>query len=304
MNKTQIFRIPEGISRTSAVKQITEKLSETSGVLVIDLVDATFPLHRDFFLVLSKKFPKDTYILRVKQEKTALLARSLGIQVEIIGVNAEFERKYSQNFATHNMSMWEYFLYELRRGISWLKFTLFERTKKEPKLPHYKKRNSQMILIVLGLISSFTLLFFIFNFAISKSTVTITPEITVAPVTANIVYRADGASGSILASRNVLALKKIEFSLENIQKLSIETVDPNSAKNAQGVVTVYNELTVAQDLRPSTRFVAPDGSVFRTTEWVKIPASRSLNGITEMGVTEVYLVADILDESGKLIGER
>lgn len=306
MNNSHILHIPEWISRTAAIKKIKEELSHTSSVVIIDLVDVTFPLHRDFFLVLSKKFPKDSYILRLKQEKTALLARSLWIQAEVIGLNAEFERKYAKsgNFATHNMSMFEYFLYELRRWVSWVKFSLFERKKQEQKLPYYKKRNSQMILIILGLISSFTLLLFIFNFAISRTTVTITPEVTVAPVTANILYKIENGTGSVIDKKSFITLKKVEFPVEMTQKFSVETIDPNSALNAYGVATVYNELTIAQDLRPSTRFVAPDGSVFRTTDWVKIPASRSLNGITEMWVVEVPLVADIRDESGKIIGER
>lgn len=89
------------------------------------------------------------------------------------------------------MSMMEYFLYEVRRGWLWLKFFLFERHKKDPRLPHYKKHNFQMMLIVGGLVASLVLLLFIFHFAISKSIVTITPKITVSPVSMNIIYRVE-----------------------------------------------------------------------------------------------------------------
>lgn len=161
-----------------------------------------------------------------------------------------------------------------------------------------------MVLIVAGLIASFALLLFIFHFAISKTIITIVPQVTVRPVTANILYRAEGATGSLLSTKNTIALKKMEFPIEASSRFRIDAIDPNSAMNARGVVTIYNELGVTQELRPSTRFVTADGLVFRSTAWAKIPASRSLNGVTEMGVLEIDVVADPNDESGKMIGTR
>lgn len=303
MNNSKLLHIPENTSRTATIKMIKEALANSTSVIYIDLIDVSFPLHRDFFLVLSKKFPKDKYILRVKYEKIAILAQSLGIQAEVVGLNAEFERTYSgTNLATHNMTMWEYFVYEVRRAWLWFKF-LFERQKKE-KILYYKKQSYHIFLIILGLILSFTLLLFIFNFAISKSTILITPEITVKPISANIIYRPKETESSIIDTKNYLELKKIFLPVEFSSKFKVTTVDPSSAKNAKWIVKIYNELSVEQELRPSTRFVAPDGSVFRTSGWIKIPASKSLNGITEMWIIEIELIADTYDESGKLIAER
>lgn len=192
MNNLHTLNIDEKMSRTAALKLIKEELEKHPGVVMIDMLDVSFPLHRDFFLVLSRKFPKDRYILRLKSEKTVALAQSLGMQAEVAGLQAEFERVHkSKNLATHNMSMWEYFLYEIRRGWLWLKFVLFDRKSAEKKLPQFKKHNFQTILIISGLITSFVLLLFIFHFAISKTIITIVPEIMVRPVTANIVYRAE-----------------------------------------------------------------------------------------------------------------
>ncbi len=305
MNNYHTITISAEMSRTAAIKFIKNSLAENPGVIVIDLLEAEFPLHRDFFLVLSRKFPRDRFILRVKSEKIVELTRSLGLQAEVAGIRAEFERAYTgQNIATHNMSMMEYFLYEVRRGWLWLKFVIFERKKDEPKLLHYKKNNFQMALIVAGLILSVVLLLFIFHFAISKTIVTISPQVSVRPVSANIVYRLEGATGSILETKNVLRLKKLEMPVELSQKFSVTSIDAESSRNAHGTVTIYNELTTQQELRPSTRFVTDDGVVFRTKDWVRVPATRSLNGITEMGVVEAEVVADVNDESGKLIGQR
>lgn len=301
-NSTFTLTITEEMSRTEAIKSIKNALAEHPGIITLDILDANFPLHRDFFLVLSRKFPRDRFIIRTKSEKISEMAKALGIQTEIAGLQAEFERYSPEKLATHNMSMFEYFLYEIRRGFLWLKFVLFER-KKEKHL-HYKKRNTQNILIIAGLIVSFTLLAFIFNFAISKTVITITPQVTVQPVSANLVFRTTEATGSLLETKSFLEMKKVELPIETSQKFSVTAVDPASSANATGIVTIYNELSVSQELRPSTRFVTDDGMVFRTENWVNIPPSRSLNGITEIGTIEIPVIADINDESGKLIGER
>lgn len=87
-------------------------------------------------------------------------------------------------------------------------------------------------------------------------------------------------------------------------RFKLNAIDPNSAMNARGVITIYNELTSRQELRPSTRFVTPDGIIFRSLDWVTVPPSRTLNGITEMGSIEIEVVADPYDETGKIIGTR
>lgn len=297
--------IPANISRTAAIKKIKEKIQSSSGVITIDLTEATFPLHRDFFLVLSKKFPRDKMILRLKNDALAQVAKSLWLETEVLGVWAEFEKKYGKNtLTTHNMSMFEYLVYEMKRWWYWLKYIFFERKRWENKLPHYKKNNSNIILIIIGLISSLTLLLFIFHFAISKTIISITPQISVKPVGANIVYRMEWTTGSILTSKSTIPLKKLTFTSSTATKFKIETIDPNSAQNAQWTVTIYNELTSAQELRPATRFMTADWVVYRSVDWAKLPASRSLNGITEMWVTEVNVVADVNDENGKIIGSR
>lgn len=84
--------------------------------------------------------------------------------------------------------MWEYFLYEIRRGGSYIRFLFLEKLFKKQKLKYSKKTTPHFFLIITGLIISVTLLLFIFHFAVSKTSVYITPQITVRPVSANIIY--------------------------------------------------------------------------------------------------------------------
>ncbi len=147
---------------------------------------------------------------------------------------------------------------------------------------------------------SMTLLLFIFHFAVSKTIITITPQISIRPISANIVY-AQGFSGSLLAARNTLSLRQVDIPATYTMRFQLETVDPNSTSNARGVITIYNETTTAQALKPQTRFVTLDGIVFRSVNWVNVPPAKSLNGITEMGTIDVDIVADVRDEAGGII---
>lgn len=93
--KNLTLRIHSDTSRITAIKQINDALDTYVDVIRIDLLDASFPISRDFLLVLSKRFSSDRYILRVADKKTKLAAQSLGIQAEIAGLRAEFDRQYS-----------------------------------------------------------------------------------------------------------------------------------------------------------------------------------------------------------------
>lgn len=87
-------------------------------------------------------------------------------------------------------------------------------------------------------------------------------------------------------------------------KFTLDTIDPNSSTSARGQVTLYNELTSEQALKPNTRFVSEDGVVFRSESWISVPASKTENGITQIGTVDITLRADPADEAGKVIGVR
>jgi hypothetical protein len=41
-------------------------------------------------------------------------------------------------------------------------------------------------------------------------------------------------------------------------KFTVETIDPNSSTSAAGRITLYNELTTVQALKPFTRFITEE----------------------------------------------
>jgi hypothetical protein len=85
---------------------------------------------------------------------------------------------------------------------------------------------------------------------------------------------------------------------------NVMTIDQISTKNAYGTVDIYNELRQEQVFRPATRFVTDDGIVFKTTEWIKVPPTKTLSGTTTIGKITANLVADTYDLKNEIIGVR
>ena len=302
MNK-KILYITRDMSHMVAIKEIAREYKDNHEFMIIDLSAANFSLSRDFFLVLSRRLPSDTYKVILADTSAATIARSLGMQVEMMWTQAEFDRQYGdKDLTTHNMSMSEYFRYEIKRGIQYLWFIFFERTQAKKRIIHMKKNGSPFALIIIGLIMSITLLLFIFHFAVSKTIVTIVPQVSIRPISTNIVYAE--STWSVLSTKNTLTLKKIKIPVTHSMKFQLETVDPNSTTNARGIITIYNELPSEQALKPQTRFITLDGIVFRSLNWIAVPPARTINGITEMWSIDVDVMAAVRDDAGGIIGEK
>lgn len=76
---------------------------------------------------------------------------------------------------------------------------------------------------------------------------------------------------------------------------NVTTIDEMSTKNAYGTVEIYNELRQEQVFRPTTRFATDDGVVFKTNEWLKVPATKTLSGVTVIGKVTTTLMSDTYD---------
>ncbi|NQU77468.1 hypothetical protein HQ544_02105, partial [Candidatus Falkowbacteria bacterium] len=98
-----------------------------------------------------------------------------------------------------------------------------------------------------------------------------------------------------------------EWSITNPDKISGETLDTEIEKEktfkvtseggekktgiAHGMITVFNDQGVAQDLIKKTRFKSDNGAVFRIKEAIKVPAK---------GKTEIEVFADEEGEAGNV----
>lgn len=82
MNKIPLI-IPKDLNQIEAVRRIKSEKENNPGLLVVDLSNVSFPLSRDLFFVLAKRFHKDDIKLIVRDEQERLLARSFDLYAEL-----------------------------------------------------------------------------------------------------------------------------------------------------------------------------------------------------------------------------
>lgn len=159
-----------------------------------------------------------------------------------------------------------------------------------------------MFFLIIGLITSLSLLAFIFYFAVSKTYVVITPELGIKTISRNIVFAQK--ESSVLDNKNTVNVRPINLEIPMEYTFNVTTIDQMSTKNAYGTVDIYNELGQEQVFRPATRFATEDGIVFKTNEWIKVPPTRTFSGVTVIGKTTTTLIADTYDLRGDIVGVR
>lgn len=251
--------------------------------------------------LLLYRFPMKRFSFITNSSELRKMGESLGIRFFQKNDDIEFEKEYAKNhILRHNFTFLEYTRYEIGKLLSRLVFlskkkTLFYKNKKIG-------RDSNVFLLIVGLVTSLSLLVFIFYFAVSKTYVTITPELGVKTVSRNIVFTQKEAS--VFDSKNIVNVRPVHLEVPLEYTFNVTTIDEMSTKNAYGTVEIYNELRQEQVFRPATRFATEDGVVFKTSEWIKVPPTKTLSGVTVIGKTTATLMADIYDLQGEIIGVR
>ncbi len=76
MNKT-ILKIPKQTPQVSVLSLIKEERKKYTGTIYIDLTEVAFPLSRDFFFVLAKRFHSDEIVILVSEVSELSMAKSI-----------------------------------------------------------------------------------------------------------------------------------------------------------------------------------------------------------------------------------
>lgn len=76
-NNKHILKIKKSIPQIAVLSLIKEEKKAKSGILYIDLTETSFPLTRDFFFVLSRRFHADEIILIVSENSEFQMAKSI-----------------------------------------------------------------------------------------------------------------------------------------------------------------------------------------------------------------------------------
>jgi hypothetical protein len=185
----------------------------------IRLLQALCPDKFFFFIVADLGEPK--------------VGESLGIRYYLRSDAIDFEREFSQtHILRHNFSFFEYFVYEARKLLSRIAF-------------HYRRRaprfrnsrwfsDSSVVLLFAGLIVSVGLLSFIFYFAVSKTYVYISPELSVRTASRNLYYseRAASTGSSIFSRPEEIVVRAVQSTYSHEYVFRTTAYDQASAQNA------------------------------------------------------------------------
>lgn len=290
------------INKYDSLIEIFEKISEADSPEIQMEVEDNIHLTNYLNLkLLIYRFPMKRFSFITNNSELKKLGESLGIRFFQKNDNIEFEKEYAKNhILRHNFTFLEYTRYEINKLLS--KFVFF--SKKKTQVYKNKKigRDSNVFFLIIGLITSLSLLAFIFYFAVSKTYVTITPELGIKTVSRNIIFTQKEAS--VLDNKNTVNVRPVNLEIPMEYTFNVTTIDQMSTKNAYGTVEIYNELRQEQVFRPATRFATEDGLVFKTSEWIKVPPTKTLSWVTVIGKATATLVADTYDLKGEIIGVK
>ena len=105
-------------------------------------------------------------------------------------------------------------------------------------------------------------------------------------------FTADKAASSIDPTSNVLPAQVFSIN-KNTTQLFPATSEQNVSTKATGVLTIYNAYSsAAQSLVATTRFVTPDGKIFRLANSVIVPGAKITNGQIVPSSINAQVVAD------------
>jgi hypothetical protein len=300
MNKERLL-----FTRDQDLASVCDQLNWEQETIITIEIERGSPLYSGFGLrFLTTKYPSKKFQIITSDPALKRMADTLSIRAYAKVDLIDFEEEYSRTHVLrHNFGFFEYFWYEIRKGFSRLFYAL-ERRKKGGLKYHGKWLiETNLILLVSGLILSISLLFFIFYFAVSKTIVTISPDFTIKTASANFLYSTVDSS-SVLDSRTIIPVERVEKVLSLESTYNVSSYDIESVRAARWRVDLFNEMNNEQVFRPNTRFVTSDGLVFRSSEWIKIPPTRTQSWETIVGRTNALLLADGYDTKWELMGER
>lgn len=251
--------------------------------------------------LLLYRFPGKRFFFITNNSELKKLGEPLWIKFFQKNDDVEFEQDFAKkHILQHNFTFFEYGSYEIRKLFS--KIAFFWKKKVYTYKNKKKLQDSNVVFLIIGLIVSLSLLSFIFYFAVSKTYITIMPELWIKTVSRNIIYAQKEAS--VFDGKNIVNVRPISFETSMEYTFNVTTIDEKSTKNAYGTVEIHNELRQEQIFRPNTRFTTDDGIVFKTSDWVKVSPTKTLSGITVIGKTQATLIADTYDTNGGVTGKR
>ncbi len=231
----------------------------------------------------------------------------LWINYSILTDYDTLDNSTKQYIMKHNFSFFEYLKFEIKKYYHrFLKF-IGKKTHLEEiiyKNPYNKVKASAIFFLMLWVFLSISMLIFVFYFAVNKTYVEITPEISVKTKAINMSFIEENWDEKIFWNTLVSNVKKIESTISLNYTHKTTAIDYENTSRAKWEVTLINELRDEQIFKPKTRLLTTDWLLFETDDWVKIPPKMTLSWQVVLWTAKANITAKITDNTGKFIWTR
>lgn len=186
--------------------------------------------------------------------------------------------KYSEiwdiDLLEYNYTFLEYFKYLIKRYITEVKQIFSEKT---PNIifeyqKKYSANNSKIWFFLIWLAISVLLFMFIFYFAVNKTYIYVTPEISIKTKSENFIFKE--ADNEEVVNTEVIKLNKISKIVYLTDNFWTTWVNEENLNKSRWKVTFYNELDEPVQLIQNTRLESDQWILFTTDNEVNIPEAK------------------------------
>jgi len=231
----------------------------------------------------------------------------LWINYSILTDNELSDWNWKQYIMKHNFSFFEYLLFEIKKYYNRFLRFIWKKTHLNEiiyKNPYNKVKAWWVFFLLLWVFLSIFMLIFVFYFAVNKTYVDITPEISINTKAINMSFIESSSNDKLFWNTLQTDVKKIETTISLNHTYKTTKIDYENTKRATWKVLFINEMRDEQILKPKTRLLNIDWLIFETDDWVKIPPKMTLSWQIVFGSVNAKITAKITDKDGKFIWIR
>jgi len=259
------------INKTDSLIDILSKIKNSKDFNVILDFPFWHPiLHNYLWLkIIKSKVWTKTLIIITNDLSSKKIWKSLWIKYSIVKDEKFIEK---ETLLKHNFTFFEYLKFEVNKYKKYLKKIIFK-NKKTTEVKSIKEKHTTWIsFFLLWLFLSSLMLVFIFYFAVNKSYIYITPEITVKTRWKNIIFR-EKQQDSIMEEDNVIWVQKVSKSVNLEEKFQTTWIKEDSINKASWEVIFFNKTSESQDLVVKTRLQTSDWILYEIDNSISIPSA-------------------------------
>jgi len=293
------------IRKTDTLIEVIEKIDSSNDEYIILSFPFWHPVIRNktSLWIIKSKLPLKKLTLISYDPIGKKLAHQLGIPFSYIKNKTFLENKSQESLMKHNYSIWEYLVFQCRKIAHPFGKSILKKWLKKKSSIWKKEIFSLNILFFIFLLSS-CIFMFIYYFAVSKTYITIKPEIEIKKEAYNFVFK-ENIQDSILWWNKNINIETYSVSITSEESFWSSGINMDLASTSEWKIELYNYTDQDITLISDTRLHTDKGLEFLLQEDVFIEASLKDNFWNiSPGTTQTEVISQALDIYGKFSWER